>query len=295
MAVSPDHPLAAEAAASDGSMAEFIAECRRLGTSEAVIETAEKHGRDTGIRALHPFDPTLELPVFVANFVLMEYGTGAIFGCPAHDQRDLEFARKYGLAVLPVVCPAGTDPAHFEIGSEPYLGDGHLINSNFLDGLNVPDAKRTMGEKLEGIGAGERTVQYRLRDWGVSRQRYWGCPVPVIHCDACGVVPVPRDDLPVTLPDDVTFEDPRNPLDRHPTWKHVPCPACGKAATRETDTFDTFFESSWYFARFCSPHVEDAPFDRAAVDYWMPVDQYIGGIEHAILHLLVFALLHARA
>ena len=294
MAVSPDHPLAAEAAASDGNMAEFIAECRRLGTSEAAIETAEKHGRDTGIRALHPFDPTLELPVFVANFVLMEYGTGAIFGCPAHDQRDLEFARKYGLAVLPVVCPADADPAHFEIGSEPYLGDGHLINSDFLDGMNVPDAKRTMGERLEGIGAGERTVQYRLRDWGVSRQRYWGCPVPVIHCDGCGVVPVPRDDLPVTLPDDVTFDDPRNPLDRHPTWKHVPCPTCGRAATRETDTFDTFFESSWYFARFCSPHVEDAPFDRAAVDYWMPVDQYIGGIEHAILHLL-YARFFTRA
>ena len=294
MAVSPDHPFAAEVAASDASMAEFIAECRRLGTSEAVIETAEKHGRDTGLRALHPFDPTVELPVFVANFVLMEYGTGAIFGCPAHDQRDLEFARKYGLAVLPVVCPADADAAHFEIGSEPYLGDGHLINSDFLDGMNVPDAKRAMGEKLEGIGAGERTVQYRLRDWGVSRQRYWGCPVPVIHCDECGVVPVPRDDLPVTLPDDVTFDDPRNPLDRHPTWKHVPCPTCGKAATRETDTFDTFFESSWYFARFCSPHVEDAPFDRAAVDYWMPVDQYIGGIEHAILHLL-YARFFTRA
>ena len=294
MAVSPDHPLAAEVAATDCGMAEFIAECRRLGTSEAVIETAEKHGRDTGLRVLHPFDPTIELPVFVANFVLMEYGTGAIFGCPAHDLRDLEFARKYGLAVLPVVCPADADPARFEIGSEPYLGDGRLINSDFLDGMNVPDARRAMGEKLEGIGAGERTVQYRLRDWGVSRQRYWGCPVPVIHCDDCGVVPVPRGDLPVTLPEDVTFDDPRNPLDRHPTWKHVPCPTCGKPATRETDTFDTFFESSWYFARFCSPHVEDAPFDRAAVDYWMPVDQYIGGIEHAILHLL-YARFFTRA
>ncbi len=286
MAISPDHPLAQEIAAKDPDMEAFIAECRSLGTSEAAIEQAEKRGRDTGLRALHPFDDGLELPVYVANFVLMDYGSGAIFGCPGHDQRDLDFARAYGLPVLPVVCPPDADPASFEIGAEAYTGDGRLINSSFLDGLDVPEAKRRMGERLEALGSGERTVQYRLRDWGVSRQRYWGCPVPVIHCGECGIVPVPRADLPVTLPDDVTFDAPGNPLDRHPTWKRVPCPACGAPAERETDTFDTFFESSWYFARYCSPGVEDRPFDREAVDYWMPVDQYIGGIEHAVLHLL---------
>ena len=286
MAVSPDHPLAQEIAARDPDMEAFIAECRSLGTSEAAIEQAEKRGRDTGLKALHPFDDGSELPVYVANFVLMEYGSGAIFGCPAHDQRDLDFARAYGLPVLPVVCPPDADPSSFEIGTEAYIGDGRLINSSFLDGLDVPEAKRTMGERLEALGSGERTVQYRLRDWGVSRQRYWGCPVPVIHCGACGIVSVPRADLPVTLPEDVTFDAPGNPLDRHPTWKHVACPSCGALAERETDTFDTFFESSWYFARYCSPGVEDRPFDREAVDYWMPVDQYIGGIEHAVLHLL---------
>ena len=286
MAISPDHPLAQEIAAKDPGMEAFIAECRALGTSEAAIEQAEKRGRDTGLRALHPFDDGIELPVYVANFVLMEYGSGAIFGCPAHDQRDLDFARAYGLPVLPVVCPPDEDPSAFEIGAEAYTGDGRLINSTFLDGLDVSEAKRAMGERLEACGSGERTVQYRLRDWGVSRQRYWGCPVPVIHCGECGIVPVPRADLPVTLPDDVTFDAPGNPLDRHPTWKHVPCPSCGAPAERETDTFDTFFESSWYFARYCSPGVEDRPFDREAVDYWMPVDQYIGGIEHAVLHLL---------
>ena len=286
LAVSPDHPLAQEIAAKDPDMEAFIAECRALGTSEAAIEQAEKRGRDTGVRALHPFDNGIELPVYVANFVLMDYGSGAIFGCPAHDQRDLDFARACGLPVLPVVCPPDEDPSGFGIGTEAYLGDGRLINSSFLDGLDVPGAKRSMGERLEACGAGERTVQYRLRDWGVSRQRYWGCPVPVVHCRECGIVPVPRAELPVTLPDDVTFDQPGNPLDRHPTWKHVPCPSCGAPAERETDTFDTFFESSWYFARYCSPGVEDRPFDREAVDYWMPVDQYIGGIEHAVLHLL---------
>ncbi len=286
MAISPDHPLAQEIAARDPAMEAFIAECRSLGTSEAAIEKAEKRGRDTGLKALHPFDDKLELPIYVANFVLMEYGSGAVFGCPAHDQRDLDFARAYGLPVLPVVCPPDADPSGFDIGTEAYIGDGRLINSSFLDGLDVPEAKRTMGERLEACDSGERTIQYRLRDWGVSRQRYWGCPVPVIHCGACGIVPVPRTDLPVTLPEDVTFDAPGNPLDRHPAWKHVACPSCGAPAERETDTFDTFFESSWYFARYCSPGVEDRPFDRKAVDYWMPVDQYIGGVEHAVLHLL---------
>lgn len=284
-ALSPNHPLAMELAAGDPALAEFIAEVNRQGTSEAVIEAAEKKGIDTGLRARHPFRPDVELPVYIANFVLMEYGTGAIFGCPGHDQRDLDFARKYGLPVIPVVCPAAVDPDSFVIEAEAYLGEGVLVNSSFLDGRDVEAAKQEAIRQLELIGMGRKAVTYRLRDWGVSRQRYWGCPVPIIHCPACGAVPVPASDLPVTLPDDVSFERPGNPLDHHPTWKFVPCPDCGGEAQRETDTFDTFFESSWYFARFCSPH-SDAAFDRAAVDYWLPVDQYIGGIEHAVLHLL---------
>jgi leucyl-tRNA synthetase len=215
----------------------------------------------------------------------MDYGTGAIFGCPAHDQRDLEFARKYGLPVLPVVLPPGESEQRFTIGDEAYLGDGRLINSDFLNGLDVSTAKRRVVEELERRGVGTAEVGYRLRDWGVSRQRYWGCPIPVIHCPACGIVPVPREQLPVTLPEDIELGRPGNPLDHHPTWKQVACPRCGGAARRETDTFDTFVESSWYFLRYCSPHSE-APFERAAVDAWMPVDQYIGGVEHAVLHLL---------
>jgi len=284
-AIAPDHPLATELAAGDAGLRDFIARCQRLGTSEAAIETAEKEGHDTGLKVRHPFIDGLELPIYVANFVLMDYGTGAIFGCPAHDQRDLDFARKYGRPVLPVVLPAGADPAAFAVGDTAFTDDGTLFNSDFLDGLRVPEAKRAVGERLEALGAGERTTVYRLRDWGVSRQRYWGCPIPIVHCPRCGAVPVPRADLPVTLPEDVTFDAPGNPLDRHPTWKHVACPSCGGEAVRETDTFDTFFESSWYFARFCSPH-SDEPFDRAAVERWMPVDQYIGGVEHAVLHLL---------
>ena len=285
VALSPNHKLAQRLAEEDGELAAFIAECNRLGTSEAVIETAEKLGYRTGIEAVHPFDPSRRVPVWVANFVLMEYGTGAIFGCPAHDQRDLEFARKYGLPVIPVVLPPGADPRQFAIGEEAYVEDGNLFNSGFLDGLPVAEAKRAAGERLEASGLGERTIAYRLRDWGVSRQRYWGCPIPVIHCARCGIVPVPQSDLPVTLPDDVSFDVPGNPLAHHPTWKHVACPRCGGRAERETDTFDTFFESSWYFLRFCSARSPRA-FEREAVDYWMPVDQYIGGVEHAVLHLL---------
>ena len=285
-AISANHPLAAELAASRPELAAFIAECNRLGTSEEAIETAEKKGFDTGLTVVHPFDPTWELPVYVANFVLMEYGTGAIFGCPAHDQRDLDFARKYGLPVTPVVVPDDADPATFAVGAEAYTGPGSLRNSRFLDGLPVDAAKDEAGRRLEATGQGERTTQYRLRDWGVSRQRYWGCPIPVIHCESCGTVPVPEDQLPVTLPEDVTFDKPGNPLDHHPTWKHTTCPCCGKPAVRETDTFDTFIESSWYFARFCAPHSADAAFTKEAVGYWLPVDQYIGGIEHAVLHLL---------
>jgi len=292
-AISPNHPLAAELAAADPALAEFIAECGRLGTSEEAIETAEKKGYDTGLVAVHPFDDGWELPVYVANFVLMEYGTGAIFGCPAHDQRDLDFARKYGLAVVPVVAPEDTDAATFSVADEAYTDDGRLINSRFLDGLDVPAAKAEMTRRLVDAGAGEAAITYRLRDWGISRQRYWGCPIPVIHCDECGIVPVAESDLPLVLPTDVRFDAPGNPLDYHPTWKHVPCPTCSRPSRRETDTMDTFVDSSWYFARFCSPRA-DRPLDRAAVDYWLPVDQYIGGIEHAILHLL-YSRFYTRA
>ena len=284
-AIAANHPLAAELAGNDAGLADFIAECNRLSTSEAAIEKAEKKGYRIGLVARHPFVPDLDLPIYVANFVLMDYGTGAIFGCPAHDQRDLEFARAHDLPVLPVVLPPGADPDGFAIGEEAYVGPGTLINSDFLDGLPVEAAKADMSRRLEEAGHGEGAVTWRLRDWGVSRQRYWGCPIPVIHCTACGVVPVPESDLPVTLPDDVNFELAGNPLEHHPSWKHVTCPSCGISATRETDTFDTFVESSWYFARFCDAQGESA-FDREAARYWLPVDQYIGGIEHAVLHLL---------
>jgi len=216
----------------------------------------------------------------------MEYGTGAIFGCPAHDQRDLDFARKYGLPVRPVVIPAEADPATFEVGTEAYTGPGALHHSDFLNGLPVEAAKQAAGERLEQMGRGQRTTVFRLRDWGVSRQRYWGCPIPVIHCPSCGIVPVPAEQLPVELPRDVSFDRPGNPLEHHPTWKHTTCPSCGAAARRETDTFDTFFESSWYFARFTAPGETGIGFTREAAEYWLPVDQYIGGIEHAVLHLL---------
>ena len=285
LAVAAEHPLAAAAAARDPKAAEFVAECRRMGTSEAAIEQAEKRGFDTGFRVAHPFLPGVSFPVWIANFVLMEYGTGAIFGCPGHDERDFEFARKYSLPILPVVLPPGANAAEFTLGDEAFTGDGTIFNSGFLDGLAVPAAKRRAIEALEKAGQGTGVVNWRLRDWGVSRQRYWGCPIPVIHCDDCGAVPVPEAQLPVVLPEDVDFSRPGNPLDHHPSWKHVNCPSCGKPARRETDTCDTFVDSSWYFARFCSPGA-DAPVDRAAVDAWLPVDQYIGGIEHAILHLL---------
>jgi leucyl-tRNA synthetase len=292
-AIAANHPLAAELAGADPKAAAFIAECNRLGTSEEAIETAEKQGYDTGLKVRHPFLPDVTLPVYIANFVLMEYGSGAIFGCPAHDQRDLDFARKYGLPVVPVVLPEGADPQVFEIGDEAFTGDGKAFNSDFLDGLEVEAAKRAAIDKLAELGDGEGTVQFRLRDWGISRQRYWGCPIPVIHCAACGPQPVPAEHLPVLLPDDVTFERPGNPLVHHPTWKKTTCPACGGAAERDTDTMDTFVDSAWYFARFCSPQ-SDGPVDREAVDYWLPVDQYIGGIEHAILHLL-YARFFTRA
>jgi len=298
LGLAPDHPLSKAIAGRDAKAAEFIAECQHHGPSTAEIETQEKKGYDTGLRVKHPVIEGAELPVYIANFILMEYGTGAIFGCPAHDQRDLEFARAYGLPVVPVVLPPGADVRTFAIGDEAYTGDGTLINSAFLDGLSVEDAKEKIAEYLtkksvRGAPQGERRTAFRLRDWGISRQRYWGCPIPMIHCDKCGIVPVPQKDLPVKLPEDVTFDGAGNPLDRHPTWKHVTCPQCGGAATRETDTMDTFVDSSWYFARFCSPHARE-PVDSNAVGYWLPVDQYIGGVEHAILHLL-YARFFTRA
>jgi leucyl-tRNA synthetase len=298
IAIAPDHPLAKAIAERDAKASAFIVECQRGGSTAAELETQEKKGFDTGLRVRHPVIEGAELPVLIANFILMEYGTGAIFGCPAHDQRDLEFARSQGLPVIPVVLPRGEDQSAFAIGEEAYTGDGTMINSGFLDGLSVAEAKDKIADALsakrvKGKPVGERQTQYRLRDWGISRQRYWGCPIPMIHCERCGIVPVPEQDLPVKLPDDVTFDKPGNPLDRHPTWKHVTCPQCGGPAERETDTMDTFVDSSWYFARFCSPHSSE-PVDSNAVGYWLPVDQYIGGVEHAILHLL-YARFFTRA
>jgi leucyl-tRNA synthetase len=285
VALSPEHPLAQELALKDEKLAAFIEECRHVGTAEADIEKAEKKGYDTGLTAAHPFDANWKLPVMVANFVLMGYGTGAIFGCPAHDQRDLDFARKYKLNVTPVVVPSDADPNTFAVGTEAYTGPGKLANSRFLDGMTVEQAKADVASRLEKDGIGERTVNYRLRDWLVSRQRPWGCPIPMIHCPTCGVVPVPEASLPVLLPEKINFNVKGNPLDADTDWKTATCPKCKGAAVRDTDTLDTFADSSWYFARFTAPHA-DVPVDKAAADYWLPVDQYIGGIEHAILHLL---------
>jgi len=302
LAISPNHPLAESMIPHSPEAAAFIKECSQLGTSEEAIEKAEKKGFDTGLKAVHPFTGE-RFPVYIANFVLMDYGTGAVFGCPAHDERDHAFAVKYGLSITPVVssrhpvggkaaaqdlAPLPGDPAQAVASQDdalPYTGDGVLINSDFLNGLSVAEAKERMLAEIEKRGFGERQVQYRLRDWGVSRQRYWGCPIPIIHCGDCGAVPVPEKDLPVVLPEDVTFDAPGNPLARHPSWKHVPCPACGKPAERETDTFDTFFESSWYFARFADNTAKEG-INFEAATRWLPVDQYIGGVEHAVLHLL---------
>ncbi|MCZ8184130.1 MAG: leucine--tRNA ligase [Beijerinckiaceae bacterium] len=290
LAVAADHPVARAAGAKDPEIQAFIEECRRMGTSQATLDTAEKKGMDTGIRVAHPLKPGETLPVYIANFILMDYGTGAIFGCPAHDQRDHDFATKYALPIIPVVRPADLTDAAANAAFDPAApaqdGEGILFNSGFLDGLTVAQAKDRIIRHFESESTGTRTVNYRLRDWGISRQRYWGCPIPVIHCDSCGIVPVPNKDLPVKLPEDVSFDQPGNPLDRHPTWKHCACPSCGKPARRETDTMDTFVDSSWYFARFTDPFNADAPTTMAAIAKWLPVDQYIGGIEHAILHLL---------
>ncbi|MFM6933129.1 MAG: leucine--tRNA ligase, partial [Novosphingobium sp.] len=284
VAIAADHPVAQAMAQTVPELAEFIAECKRGGTTAAELETAEKLGFNTGLSVEHPLKKSWHLPVYVANFVLMDYGTGAVFGCPAHDQRDLDFARKYELPVSRVVAD-GDETAEAFDGDEAYTGPGRIVNSEWLDGMTVTDAKAAVIAKAVHDGWGEGETQYRLRDWGVSRQRYWGTPIPFIHCEVCGVVPVPKKDLPVVLPEDVSFDVPGNPLLRHPTWKHVGCPKCGAPATRETDTLDTFVDSSWYFLRFAS-QPGDKPFDSQVVKQWLPVEQYIGGIEHAILHLL---------
>ena len=290
IALSPDHPLTSQLAAGNPALTEFIAEFHRQGTATETLEKAEKKGVFTGLRVKHPVIEGQTLPVYVANFVLMDYGTGAVFGCPAHDQRDLDFARKYDLPVTPVVLPPDADPASFTIANEAYVDAGNIFNSDFLDGLTIDEAKARIAEHfgartVDGKPQGKVEVNYRLRDWGISRQRYWGCPIPVIHCEVCGTIPVPKKDLPVVLPEDVTFDKPGNALDHHPTWKHTHCPQCGAAARRETDTMDTFVDSSWYFARFTAPHA-DTPTVPEVANHWLPVDQYIGGIEHAILHLL---------
>ena len=281
--MSPEHPLTAELAASNSELAAFVKECQQMGTSEAVIETQEKKGFDTGLKIKHPLIEGKELPLYVANFILMDYGTGAIFGCPAHDQRDIDFARKYGLEVIRVV--AGPDGDESELGDQAYTGDGPHINSGpELDGLTKNDAITRAIDMLAAKGIGERRISYRLRDWGVSRQRYWGCPIPVVHCDDCGTVPVPEDQMPVELPKDVSFDKPGNPLDHHPTWKHTTCPSCGKAASVRRTRW-ILSRIRWYFVRFCSPN-DAEPVDVDQAKYWLPVDQYVGGVEHAVLHLL---------
>ena len=283
--VAPDHPLAAQVAAGNPIARAFIDKCKQGGASQAEIDTAEKLGFDTGLVVQHPFDPDRTLPVWIANFILMDYGTGAIFGCPAHDQRDLDFVRKYGLPVIPVVLPPEAEAASFQVDDEAYAGPGTIYNSDFLDGLDIEAAKAAAIARIEAQKQGEGATVYRLRDWGVARQRGWGCPIPVVHCATDGVVPLPKSALPVALPDDLDFGKPGNALARHPTWKHTTCPICVGAATRETDTLDTFVDSSWYFARFVDTQADEA-INKAAADYWLPVDQYIGGIEHAVLHLL---------
>ena len=291
IALSPDHPLTIAMAERNNKIDAFRTQCAKIGTTEEAIATAPKLGFDTGLTVKHPFLEGKTLPVWIANFVLMGYGTGAVFGCPAHDQRDLDFARKYKLDVTPVVLPEGEASASFAIENDAFTGEGMLFNSGFLDGSTKAEGISKAIAKITEMRLGKGITQYRLRDWGVSRQRYWGCPIPVIHCEDCGVLPVPEADLPVALPyDNIDLTIPGNPLDRHPTFKDVDCPKCGKPARRETDTLDTFADSSWYFARFAggsgNGQPNDKPFDKKIASEWLPVDQYVGGVEHAVLHLL---------
>ncbi|MDB2464346.1 leucine--tRNA ligase [Amylibacter sp.] len=292
-AISCDHPLAKELEKNNSDIANFNLECRQIGTTQEALETAEKKGYNTGITVTHPFNDDWEMPVYIANFILMGYGTGAIFGCPAHDQRDLDFARKYDLIVTPVVCPIDLNPDTFAIKEEAFTGVGNLINSRFLDGMTIEEGKTEVIKRISDMGMGKATINYRLRDWGVSRQRYWGCPIPVIHCEQCGVVAEKKENLPIVLPKDVSFDKPGNPLDRHDEWRNCKCPSCESDALRETDTMDTFVDSSWYYARFTSPE-STTPTSEKDANYWMNVDQYIGGVEHAILHLL-YSRFFARA
>ncbi|MEZ5733627.1 MAG: leucine--tRNA ligase [Paracoccaceae bacterium] len=294
-AISPDHPLAKHLERHDPKIADFVAECRRVGTSEEALEKAEKKGLDTGIRVRHPFDEAWELPVYIANFILMDYGTGAIFGCPAHDQRDFDFATKYSLPIPPVFVAEGAGKAALSEAYVPMKSERVRYVRGFA-GDEVQTGEAAVDAAIafcESKGVGRGVTNYRLRDWGVSRQRYWGCPIPVVHCEACGVVAEKKENLPVELPYDVSFDQPGNPLDRHPTWRNCACPKCGAPARRETDTMDTFVDSSWYYARFTAPHAM-TPTVMEDADYWMNVDQYIGGIEHAILHLL-YSRFYARA
>jgi leucyl-tRNA synthetase len=293
--ISPDHPLAKVLEKESEDVAGFCAECRKGGTTEEAIETAEKLGFDTGIRVRHPFDTSLELPVYIANFILMDYGTGAIFGCPAHDQRDFEFATKYGLPIISTFLPSEDSPEDLDEAYVPAKTEKVFYNRGFAGealqtGTEAIDAAIAF---CEANGIGQGVTKFRLRDWGLSRQRYWGCPIPVVHCDSCGVVPEKKENLPIELPYDVDFDTPGNPLDRHPTWRDCACPSCGIPAKRETDTMDTFVDSSWYFARFTAPRAT-TPTNMEDAKYWMNVDQYIGGIEHAILHLL-YSRFFARA
>ena len=285
IALAPSHPISLDLSKNNSTIKNFIDECNKNSTSEAVIEKNEKKGIYTNLDVVHPFDKGIKIPIYIANFVLMEYGTGAIFGCPAHDQRDLDFAINYKLPVLPVVKPKNYERNDYKITDTAFADDGIIINSFFLNGLNVSDAKKRAIKELERLNSGKSSTTWRLRDWGVSRQRYWGCPIPIIKCNNCGDIPVPIEELPVELPYNIDLDSPGNPLDAHPDWKFVKCPKCDKSAERETDTFDTFFESSWYFIRFTDPDI-DIPFSKSIANYWMPVDQYIGGVEHAVLHLL---------
>ena len=294
LALAPDHDIVRTLGEEDPSIDSFADYCRRTGKTQEEIEKAPKRGIDLGVKVRHPFDKDWEIPVWAANFVLSSYGTGAIFGSPAGDQRDLDFARKYDLPVTPVVLPEGESPDTYKIDDTAYTGDGTIYNSRFLDGLSTHDAIEAATEKLEKLKLGEGATTFRLRDWLVSRQRYWGCPIPIIHCPDCGPVPVPESELPVALPEDVSFDEPGNPLDRHDDWKSVSCPKCGTDAMRETDTLDTFVCSSWYFLRFTSPWRDDIPFEADTAAKWLPVDQYVGGVEHAILHLL-YARFFTRA
>ena len=285
LAVSVDHPICKKFS-NNNLYNKFKNECLKVGTTEEALANAEKIGFDTKLKVSHPFIKGKALPVFVANFILMDYGTGAIFGCPAHDQRDLDFAKKYNLEITEVVSENSSKPKNFKNLSEAYVGDGIMINSDFLNGLNVNDAKDKIINEIAKLKIGKKKVSFRLKDWGISRQRYWGCPIPMIHLEDGTTVPVDKSELPIKLPDDVDLKKSGNPLENHRTWKLTKQKSTGKKAIRETDTLDTFVDSSWYFLRFCSPKEKGQPFDIKRINYWMPVDQYIGGIEHAILHLL---------